>query len=185
MINQQDKRTLELFITKVNELVNCKLLQTTHKMKFSLNVVGNQGKATTTLPDEDSLRSFLLIFRNFYSPRERINFLKICDILIDSIQEVSVRDRIEKIREVYKQTLDRSPVHLVENDKSVSPNEIVRRWLYGFYHHTEDAKRKKIEAWGFAAGLTKTQFISTVFVLSKCVIWLGNMVKDFTDGKIK
>lgn len=184
-MTDQNKRTLELFVTKVNELFGCKLLQSKHQISFSFNVVGKQGKAITTLPDEESLRSFLLVFRNFYSPRERIYFFKVCDILIASIQEVSMKDKVEDVHELYKQILDRSPLGFVENGRSVSPNEIVKRWLYGYYHHTDDTKRGKIEAWGFVAGLTKTQFVTTVFDLTKCVVWLGNIAKDFMSGKIK
>lgn len=184
-MTDQDKRTLELFITKVDELVGCKLLQSKHQISFSFNVVRKQGKATTTLPDEESLRSFLLVFRNFYSPRENINFFKVCDLLIASIQDVSIKTKLGEVRDLYQQILDKSPLSFVENGQGVSPNEIVKRWLYGFYHHTDDTKRKKIEAWGFVAGLTKTQFITTVFDLAKCIVWLDTRAKDFINGKIK
>lgn len=184
-MNNKDKKILDLFIEKVDELLSCKLLKTKRKISFSLQFAEGQGKATTRLPDEESLRSFLLVFRNFYSPREKISFLKVCDILENAITDVKVVGSIRKTREIYQDVLDKSPLSLVEGNKSVTPHEIMRRWMYGFYHHTDNKKRAKIKAWGFAVGLTKMQFVSTVFNLSKCVIWLGNVARNFSEGKIK
>ncbi len=166
-MDDKDKRILELFIAKVEELRSCRLVQTGHKISFTLNIKGKEGKATTTLPDEESLRSFLLVFRNFYSPGESINFRSVCDILLRSIQDPKVKESIAKTRDIYEEVLNKSPLSFVENEQAVSPEEILRRWMYGYYHHTDDKKRKKIEAWDFAAGLTKTQFVTRVCLITK------------------
>lgn len=184
-MTDEDKKTLSLFIEKVEELKGCDLLQSSHKLSFSVNVSGNQGVAKTSLPREEQLRSFLLIFRNFYSPRERIQFPKVCRILIDNLEDEDMKKKVGDIQTVYDQTLARSPVLLVEDDTPIAPSEVLRRWLYGYYHHTDAEKREKVEAWGFAAGLTKMQFVSTVIDLAKCVIWLSYKASDFVSGKIK
>lgn len=184
-INNKDKKKLDLFIKKVDELLNCKLSKTKSKVSFSLHFAEGKGEAVTKLPDEESLRSFLLVFRNFYSPREEINFFKVCDILENAIKDAKLVGNIKKTREIYQEILDKSPCVLVEGDKTVTPHEIIRRWMYGFYHHTNEKKRAKIKAWGFASGLTKTQFVLTVFGLSKCIVWLGNVARNFSKGKIR
>lgn len=183
-MKSQDKRILELFIAKVEELRSCRLVQTSHQISFTLNVKGKEGKTTTTLPDEESLRSFLLVFRNFYSPSETISFRRVCDILSGLIQDRHIKENINKTRDVYEDTLRRSPLSLIENDQAVSPEEVLRRWMYGYYHHTDNSKRKEIEAWGFAVGLTKMQFISTIFDLSRCVVWLENVARRYVAGEI-
>ncbi|MCL4339157.1 hypothetical protein M1271_05705 [Patescibacteria group bacterium] len=183
-MDNEDKKTIELFLTKIEELLSCSLLKSKHQISFKLNITGNTGLATTTTPDEEQLRSFLLVFRNFYSPREKINFPKISEILERYITNTQIKDNIRKTREVYQNTLDRSPMSLIENEIAVPPKEILRRWMYGFYHHTDEEKRQKIEAWGFAVGLTKTQFISTLFDLTRCIVWLGNVAKQYIEGKI-
>lgn len=185
MENEEDKKTLYLFLAKVKELKNCRLLQTKHLISYQLNIKGQIGRATTTTPDEELLRSFLLVFRNFYSPGEKINYFKVSDILERLITDTQIKEIIIKTQEVYQSTLDRSPVSLVENDIAISPEEILRRWMYGFYHHTDEIKRQKIEAWGFAVGITKMQFISTLYDLTKCIVWLGNIAKQYFEGKIK
>lgn len=184
-MTEGDKKTLSLFIEKAKELQSCDLLQSNHKISFSLNVSGNQGVAKTSLPREEQLRSFLLIFRNFYSPSERIQFSKVCRILIDNLENDDMKRKISEVQTVYDQTLTGSPLSLVENDAPVAPNEVLRRWLYGHYHHTDVEKREKIDAWGFAVGLTKMQFVSTVFDLAKCVVWLNRVASDYITGKIK
>jgi len=129
-MTDQNKRTLELFVTKVNELFGCKLLQSKHQISFSFNVVGKQGRAITTLPNEESLRSFLLIFRNFYSPKENINFFKVCNLLTASIQDISIKKRVGEVRDLYQQILDKSPLSFVENSQSVSPNESQKVFIW-------------------------------------------------------
>lgn len=178
-MTDEDRKTLSLFIEKAGELKGCDLVQLSHKLSFSINVSGNHGVAKTCLPREEQLRSFLLIFRNFYSPRERIQFPKICRILIDNLENEDVKKKVGDVQVVYDQTLARSPLLLVDNDIPITPEEVLRWWLYGYYHHTDGEKREKVERWGFVAGLTKMQFVSTVFDLAKCVIWLDREVKNY------
>jgi hypothetical protein len=184
MADQQ--RVLELFLIKVEELSNCSLVKSGQRVKFSIKFKKEEGGTIqTSLPDEDSLRSFLMVFRNFYAQKEITNFNKVCKLLIDSLEDNSIKELVKNTRAVYQEILKMSPINLVKNGKSYSPEEIVNFWLYGFYLHTEDEKRKEIENWNIGIGFTKTQFISTIFDLSNCIFWLGNVVKKFVDGKIK
>lgn len=180
-----DKKFLNLFIEKVEELKGCDLLQASHKLSFSVNISGNQGTTTTSLPREEHLRSFLLVFRNFYSPNEEIQFPKVCRVLINNLEDEDIKRKVSEVETVYRQILARSPISFIENDTPLAPNEILRRWLYGYYHHTDREKREKVEKWGFVAGLTKMQFVSTVFDLARCVIWLSHVTSDYISGKVK
>lgn len=185
MTNEQHVRTLELFIAKVEELLTCRLLHQKQTISFSLRMKDGSGTAITTTPDEDQLRAFLLVFRNFYAPNEKINFLKICDILEHTIKDVRLKRNIIRVREVYREILNRSPLTLVENSSTISPEILIRRWIYGYYHHTDELKRQEIEVWGFAKGLTKVEFISELLNLSKCIIWTGKVTKQYLKEKVK
>jgi len=184
-MTESDKKILNLFIEKVEELKGCDLLQASHKLSFSINISGNQGAATTSLPSEEQLRSFLLVFRNFYSPNEEIHFPKVCRILINNLENEEGKRKVSEVETVYGQILAMSPVSFIEDDTPLTPNEILRRWFYGYYHHTDREKREKVEKWGFVAGLTKMQFVSTVFDLARCVIWLNHVTSDYVSGKVK
>lgn len=184
-MKEADKKTLNLFIEKAEELKGCDLLKAGHKLSFSIKASDNQGAATTSLPREEQLRSFLLVFRNFYSPGEEIHFPKVCRILINNLEDEDMKKKISNVNAIYDQTLAKSPVLLIENSNLLTPNDVVRRWLYGFYHHTDTEKRAKVDGWGFAAGLLKMEFISTVFNLARCVIWLSQITNDYVSGKIK
>jgi hypothetical protein len=184
-MTETDKKILNLFVEKAEELKGCDLLKANHKLSFSIKVSGSQGVAKTSLPNEEQLRSFLLILRNFYSPREDIHFPKVCQILIDNLEDEDTKRRVSEVAAVYERILARSPISFVEENTPLTPNELLRRWLYGFYHHTDRKKRKNVEKWGFVAGLTKMQFVSTVFDLAKCVIWLSHVASGYVSGKVK
>lgn len=176
----QPEKQLELFVRRVRELGDLRLVQEKMGYNFSLSfdqVVGLE--STLSGPDEEALRSYLLTFRQFISPSEPVFINKIynlCFEYLDSNNEL--RDYLLKSRQVWRSALDTGFMGLTFNEQQLSPKEVADLWINGFYFHNDNDKYERLSELlsSPAMPFVKANFYQLIITATRVIAYLGNFV---------
>jgi hypothetical protein len=80
----EDKQKLVRFVRRVEELRSLKMAKEAAGYKVTLNVDSIKGASmNASFPDEETLRSFLLTFRQFVAPNEAVHLNHVLNILLE------------------------------------------------------------------------------------------------------
>lgn len=176
---EQDKKCLRLFLEKVTEMNKTSFVRNLLKISTTFNF--NQGKGleiSSQLPDEETLKSFLLTFRHFYLNNSQINFGKICNLLYQKIDNDEIKDNIAKAREVYNKLLNASPIGFKFNNEELTPKKIIDLWLNAEYFHTNGVKREVLKQINATVGpFFQFLFISPLYDLVGIINYLANFIR--------
>lgn len=149
--------TLDLFVRRVEELLATRLvrsgdLRTNLSMRAAID---EPVQFSVHEPDEESLRSFLLTFRQFVSDKEPIFVHKIANVLWTRLSGDEVRGHLQRARERYGQSLRHGSLKFVSDEHHFTPDEALDLWINGRYFHNDERK---------AATLGRLDPMSTIFV---------------------
>ena len=173
--NEWDK--LDLFLRRFEQLErtrfysNPKLKNIQYKIKGEKVDKGFQTRFEIKVPDEETIKSFLLSFRVFYMEGEHTNFYSICNLLYKKILDKKVRNDLVTIRSNYTKALNTSFIDINFLGKSYSPKDIVDLWFNAEYFHTDIEKVKELDKIVISPG--KSLFF---YLLIDAVITLTNQI---------
>lgn len=173
--NEWDK--LDLFLRRFEQLErtrfysNPKLKNIQYKIKGEKVDKGFQTRFEIKVPDEETIKSFLLSFRVFYMEGEYTNFYSICNLLYKKILDKKVRNDLVTIRSNYTKALNTSFIGINFLGKSYSPKDIVDLWFNAEYFHTDIEKVKELDKIVISPG--KSLFF---YLLIDAVITLTNQI---------
>lgn len=173
--NEWDK--LDLFLRRFEQLErtrfysNPKLKNIQYKIKGEKVDKSFQTRFEIKVPDEETIKSFLLSFRVFYMEGEHTNFYSICNLLYKKILDKKVRDDLVTIRSNYTKALNTSFIGINFLGKSYSPKDIVDLWFNAEYFHTDIEKVKELDKIVISPG--KSLFF---YLLIDAVITLTNQI---------
>jgi len=173
--NEWDK--LDLFLRRFEQLErtrfysNPKLKNIQYKIKGEKVDKGFQTRFEIKVPDEETIKSFLLSFRVFYMEGEHTNFYSICNLLYKKILDKKVRNDLVTIRSNYTKALNTSFIGINFLGKSYSPKDIVDLWFNAEYFHTDIEKVKELDKIVISPG--KSLFF---YLLIDAVITLTNQI---------
>jgi len=174
--NEWDK--LDLFLRRFEQLErtrfysNPELKNIQYKIKKGEIVdKGFQIRFETKVPDEETIKSFLLSFRVFYMEGEHTNFYSICNLLYKKILDKKVRNDLVTIRSNYTKALNTSFISINFLGKSYLPKDIVDLWFNAEYFHTDIEKVKELDKIVISPG--KSLFF---YLLIDAVITLTNQI---------
>ncbi|MFQ5754036.1 MAG: hypothetical protein ACE5HI_18770 [bacterium] len=135
------------------------------------------------LPDDNTVKSFLMSFRHFYLVKSCVNFGKICNLLrkrIEVINDPIALADLARIHSSYKDALKTRLVDIITGKKNYTPKEIIDLWFNGIYFHTDPKKVKEIDKI-LADPLHKDLFY---FFLVGYVITLTNQVTELKSAVV-
>ena len=173
--NEWDK--LNLFLRRFEQLErtrfysNPKLKNIQYKIKGEKVDKGFQTRFEIKVPDEETIKSFLLSFRVFYMEGEHTNFYSISNLLYKKIFDKKVRNDLVTIRSNYTKALNTSFIGINFLGKSYSPKDIVDLWFNAEYFHTDIEKVKDLDKIVISPG--KSLFF---YLLIDAVITLTNQI---------
>jgi hypothetical protein len=115
-------------------------------IRFSLNVDRTRGMSVRlNLLNENDLRSFLLTFRMFISPRAEIQLNKVYDTCFLGLKKNNdLRDRLVKVRAVWKEAL-RNAGSIKFEEQTYSGEDAALLWMNGVYFHSDLDKYAQLE----------------------------------------
>ncbi|MGB6369773.1 MAG: hypothetical protein WBF68_01895 [Atribacterota bacterium] len=176
-LNENEWNKLDLFLRRFEQLErtrfysNPKLKNIQYKIKGEKVDKGFQTRFEIKVPDEETIKSFLLSFRVFYMEGEHTNFYSICNLLYKKILDKKVRNDMVTIRSNYSKALNTSFIGINFLGKSYSPKDIVDLWFNAEYFHTDIEKVKELDKIVISPG--KSLFF---YLLIDAVITLTNQI---------
>ena len=136
------------------------------------------------VPDEETIKSYLLSFRVFYMEREPTNFYSICNLLYKNIIDEKARSDLAMIRSNYTRELITGFIGLKFLGKSYSPKDIIDLWFNVEYFHTDIEKVKELDT--IMTSPAKSLFfyllIDTVVSLTNQISKLKGIIVWATSG---
>lgn len=133
-----ERSQLELFLFRTDQLQNTRLIKSGFKPSFSMSydrMTCVQFSSKT--PDDDDLRSFLTILRQFISQEEPIYLFKIYNLCQQKLLNDNLKHNLVKAREIWQGELKRGGISLIFNGRPVTPERITDLWINGFYFHND------------------------------------------------
>jgi len=176
-LNENEWNKLDLFLRRFEQLErtrfysNPKLKNIQYKIKGEKVDKGFQTRFEIKVPDEETIKSFLLSFRVFYMEGEHTNFYSICNLLYKKILDKKVRNDMVTIRSNYSKVLNTSFIGINFLGKTYSPKDIVDLWFNAEYFHTDIEKVKELDKIVISPG--KSLFF---YLLIDAVITLTNQI---------
>jgi hypothetical protein len=142
------KERLELFHARVEELQRFRLLQKEFDISFKMEFSNLKGRgymaAESSEPDDEELRSFLTLFRQFMSDNEPIHLEGIYNILFQYITNDELKERLKEARQAWKESLRGYGTLIFEdgsgNRREMTPELATDIWINGFYFHSDIKK---------------------------------------------
>jgi hypothetical protein len=140
VIHMDDKGILELFLRKVDELNNTRLV----REGFDSGVTMKWSAETKALdfqfqqPDEELFRSLLLSLRHFLLKKEPTYIYKIYNICHRRLRNETYKSNLSKSRGFLDESLRSSGITLNLNNKHFSPDYVWGVFINGLYFHNDE-----------------------------------------------
>jgi len=136
-------------------------------------------------PEEEHLRSFILLFRQFLSESEPV-FIK--HIFNDTIRFL-VDDKLKQLaiaaKDLWDSSLHCGPFKTSFNKEELTLEHALDLWINGYYFHSDLDKAAELEKFGKGqAGLAHIQLITSLPRLVGLVLYMEMLIKNAFDEKL-
>lgn len=142
---------LNLFLKRFDQLKRTRFFSDPHLRNIQYKIHGQRAEDgfrigfSIKVPDEDTVKSFLLSFRVFYMEKEPTYFYSMCNLVYKNVPDLTVRGDIAAIREAYSRALTQGAINFSFQDKTYSPQEIIDLWFNAVYFHTDAEKVRELD----------------------------------------
>ncbi len=171
-------KQLDLFLTRARQLEQTRLIRSkpnsSWKMHFSED---GTMTITTEEPDEEDLRSYLMILRQFVLQKEPIHLGRIHNLLDRRITDDELRGYVTKARDGLKEAARGHGIHFQLNDETISPERVADLWINGEYFHNDPEKKQELDRLlPHPVLMMKHQFVTFVLDLQRVISYTGMIV---------
>jgi hypothetical protein len=173
------EKQLETFVKHVELLRRLPLVTKGQGVGWSLNVNKAKGMSVqVTLLDENDLRSFLLTFRMFISPKANIQLNKVYDTCFLKLKANNdLRDRLVEAREVWKEALGKAGSIEFE-ERMYSREQAALMWMNGGYFHSDLERYAELnEQLGRGWPYVQMHFGNFVVDATRVIIYTGHVIE--------
>lgn len=182
-ISDRDKEILVIFCTRAREIANTSIFRD-NKYNISLTISGKEGepiKFTESAPEKEALVNLITILRQFYAPRESINFNKVYDIVLTYIdhKNKNVKDCATSAKKAFQIYKTKCNFQIVVNNKKLKPIEIIDLWFNANIFHADPNKIKKFDELSRTpvAPFMSFEFKTAMMNLSNVIIYFGSFIE--------
>jgi hypothetical protein len=175
---------LTLFIQRVNEMRSLRLYKQNGGQGGSLNIsreVEGPPQVSFRLwgPDEEDLRSFLSLFRQFTLKREPIfvrTIYKLCNRLLEP--DDPLREHFTNWKRTWNETAREITEGVQFTGHKVSPEELADLWINGYYFHSDTVKRQRLKEHFPHLTPAQANFQTYVTNATRAIDHLGHLVAE-------
>ncbi len=177
MMSLKDK--LNFFVMRADELADHRLVRDALNTGFSLNWRHDSGLFWESRePDEDLLRSGLMLARQFISPGEPIFIDHIHNECERNLRSDDLKTRLRKARRAWATSQNTGWLNITIGGQKASPAFIAHLLINGRYFHADVEKHAALaQVQGLEAMLTRQQFLAFVADIVGQVLYLRNVIK--------
>jgi hypothetical protein len=139
------EKQLATFVKHVEELRGLPLVTEGQGVGWSLNVNATRGLSVqVNLLNENDLRSFLITFRKFISPKTDIQLNKVYDTCFLALKANNdLRGRLIDAREAWKEAL-KNVGSITFDEQTYSREQAALQWMNGGYFHSDLEKYEEL-----------------------------------------
>jgi len=179
--------TLGLFKYRAQELGGTRMLTKGFNPGLSVKWDRMQGlRFESSEPDEEDLRSFLLTFRQFVSPKEPVHLLHIYNVCREVLTSDELKGYLVQSRAVWKRALKNAGIDLTIDDVKMTPEHVADLWINGVYFHNDDDNRREIERLVPYEKLHKFVFLDYLTEGTRQVMYTASVIAAaFDNGAIR
>lgn len=183
---------IALFLRRVDELRRRRLVQQGGGLGFTMNISREtEGPPNISLqirlPDEEDVRSFLLVFRQLAMMKDSpVLVTKVYTDCFKALESDSeLRDRLIGWRRAWKQTQREFTVGIRFGDYAIPPEALADLWINGYYFHSDAKKYEQLESmFGGSFMPAKVTFINYLVNASRGIDHLGHLVAEGIDNEV-
>lgn len=142
---ERELESLRLFHEQIEKINNSRIITNDSlKGSFHIEINENGHKSVAELPNDDDLRSLLLLISPLVRTRERIFYKEIISILKNRSANNESQSYFDLLDKRYHASL-KSGLRYGANGKEYGGEDIFRLLLNGCYFHCDDDKRDKLK----------------------------------------
>jgi len=146
---RSDTERLDLYIARVRQCLDSRLISSgSLQSQLSLGFSSNRLEVSTYNPDEETLRAFLLTFRQFISPKEDVYVNRIVNLLYPALDSAELRRLLRSAREGWLGARAVGGVRLTIDGHDVAPEHALDLWINGVYFHNDRRKLQELQSYG-------------------------------------
>jgi hypothetical protein len=182
------RQTLELFVERVDELSRMRILRSSGLSSEWLMSFGvNQPTVFRSVePDEEDLRSYLMAFRKFISPKEPVFIRSVHGLCHKHFTSDEMKRHILDCQNGWKQHVKRSNISLKMDGRDIQPEHIADLWINGHYFHDDlnkAAELRRLVAPSFL--FVRQEFLNFIVEATRVIGASGFTVKmALRDGSV-
>lgn len=170
---------LKLFKRRADELGNLRLVRSEAKMHFriSWDAESKLLRHQITEPDEEDLRSFLMLFRRFISESEQVYINRVFNDCLRFLSDDVLKEEIQKAKEAWQTGMHLGLVRMYVDETNLAPEYVLDLWINGYYFHDDVEKLAELERLlRQPLCLVRMQFLSILPNLTFIILYLGQVV---------
>jgi hypothetical protein len=175
----QPSEVFRLFIERSDELDRTRLRQGEMELGITFKVVDGHTEIAPRFPDEEDLRSYLVVFRHFLLQGEPVFLHHVFNLCETALTSEPHKVRARSARAGLKTATVGSGIALVYQEKNLTPEDALDLLLNGFYFHS-DPKHNEVLAGlpSFFKPMVKHSFLTAVFGVSKVIHYTASLLRD-------
>ena|SRR5215469_2588937 len=166
-----DREKLELFVSKVNELQDTRLIMKGFNIEQKLH--GERGQPVEfelQQPDEADVKEYLLTFRHFISEGEDVFLNSIFNICHRRLTSDEMKKNIAQARQLFELVKQQNVVSFRVNGSELTPLQVADMYLNGKYFHNDLEHQQQLDNMPpLIADTRRYQFLNFVINASKIV----------------
>lgn len=169
---------LHLYRARATQLRNSRLIKEGFNPGLTINWNKMQGlRFISKEPDETSLRSFLLTFRQFVSEKEPVCVNRIFNLCHRHLISDKLKEYLIKSRRAWKNSLKGTGIMLIYNKRELTPEFITDLWINGYYFHSDPKKLTILnKILPHERMLIRFQFLNFLLDATKQVLYVDNII---------
>ena len=171
---------LELFSCRVAQLGEMRLVRRGINSQFTIrwDTVSQRLSYHALEPDEEDLRSFLLLFRQFISKKEPVFINRIFSDCLRFLGSDELKDELNKAKGEWKRVLTgMAGFKMVVDSQNLTPEYVLDLWINGEYFHNDPEKARELRRlMTDQIPLVRIQLLSALPSLTQVILYIGNVV---------
>ena len=145
-------------------------------LKITFNPQGVEFKSSD--PDDEDLRSFLTVFRQFISNDEPVNLRRIHSLCYQHMTSDKLKARLIEAREGWKRNLINRGFVLDIDGHEFTPEQLTECWINGFYFHNDIEQFNMLRRLApHARLLARNFFLNHIVGTTGVILYYGHVIK--------
>jgi hypothetical protein len=176
------RERLELFTQRVAELRDRRLVRNGMNTRYTVSwtQVSRLLTQQTIEPDEEDLRSFLLVFRQFISDREPVFISRAFNDCLRLLDSGDLREQLAQAQEAWRNAFrGMGALHVTIDGRNLTGEYVLDLWINGYYFHNDSNKTAELRRYIATQDLplVRFQFLSALAALTDIILYLGAVVE--------